>query len=296
MLTNLGAAQWEGKKLFLTNAAVLFFAKRPKLFHIQSRISCLLFQGTTKTTILDRKDFEGPLLESVRGALAFLGQHIPLRYEIKGLKRKEIPLLPEAATREALLNAAIHRDYFERGGAVFIEVYRDRVEILNPGGLVPGLKIQNLGRLSLPRDPLLADLFHRLGFVEKAGTGIGRIRTSMTEAGLNPPVFDSDSFFTVRFKMPSQQTSETKQLSASIGTKSTLSRHQVKVLIFCMTPRALVEIITTFGRTDRTKFRDSILNPLLSAGDLEMTVKDRPKSRLQKYITTEKGKQAIAKS
>lgn len=70
--------------------------------------------------------------------MKFLRQHIPARYEITGLRRREIPALPEAAVREALLNAVIHRDYFERGGVVMVELFQDRLEIVNPGGLPPG--------------------------------------------------------------------------------------------------------------------------------------------------------------
>jgi len=287
LLMNLGLAKLEHRRLALNNVGVLFFAKYPKRFHIQSRISCLLFQGTNKETILDRKDFEGGLLENVHGAMTFFGQHIPLQYRIEKLKREEISALPETAMREALLNAVIHRDYFERGGSVMVEIYRDRVEITNPGGLVPGFRLEELGRFSLPRNPLLADLFFRLGYVEKVGTGIGRIRTAMAKVGLSEPIFESGLFFTVKFQLPIER------LGASTGTKSALSGHQVTVLMLCKTPRALVEIMKSLGRTDRTKFRNVVLKPLLTAGYMALTVKDRPKSRLQKYVTTEKGLEAM---
>jgi ATP-dependent DNA helicase RecG len=176
LLVNLGLAARQGRRLVLNNAGVLFFARQPRRFHLQSRITCLLFQGRQKTQVLDRQDFDRRLAENVKGAMAFLLRHIPVRYEITGLQRREIPALPVTALREALLNAVIHRDYFERGGVVMVELFQDRLEIVNPGGLPPGLRLADLGRLSLPRNPLLADLFLRLGYVERAGSGIARIR------------------------------------------------------------------------------------------------------------------------
>ncbi|MBI5242790.1 MAG: putative DNA binding domain-containing protein, partial [Elusimicrobia bacterium] len=149
LLVNIGAARRQGKALAFNNAGVLFFAKNPRLFHLQSRITCLLFHGTDKTRILDRKDFDGSVADNVDGAMTFLQRNLPVRYEISGLKRREIPAIPEAAAREALLNAVIHRDYFERGGVVMLELFRDRIEISNPGGLVPGLSLKTLGRRSL---------------------------------------------------------------------------------------------------------------------------------------------------
>ncbi len=158
LLVNLGLAARQGRRLVLNNAGVLFFARPPRRFHLHARVTCLLFQGTQKTQILARQDFDGRLVENVEGAMTFLRQHIPMRYEISGLQRREIPALPEAAVREALLNAVIHRDYFERGGVVMVELFQDRLEIVSPGGLPPGLRLEDLGRFSLPRNPLLADL------------------------------------------------------------------------------------------------------------------------------------------
>ncbi|MFH2203835.1 MAG: ATP-binding protein [Elusimicrobiota bacterium] len=297
LLVNIAAARRQGKSLRLNNAGVLFFAKKPRLFHIQSRITCLLFQGTDKARILDRKDFDGTIAENVDGAMTFLQRNLPLRYEITGLKRKEISAVPKAAAREALLNAVIHRDYFERGGTVMVELFRDRLEISNPGGLVPGLSLKTLGRRSLPRNPLIADLFMRLGEVEKAGTGIQRIRTAVAEARLKPPVFESDLFFSVTFALPlTPGHVPPGRLGASQGTKSALSRHQVRILDFCKHPRPLVEIMKLLRRSDRTKFREGVLGPLLTAGLIVPTIPEKPRSRLQRYRTTAAGATTLKKN
>ncbi|MFA5140669.1 MAG: ATP-binding protein [Elusimicrobiota bacterium] len=296
LLINIGAARRHRKTLVFNNAGVLLFAKTPRLFHLQSRITCLLFQGTDKTGVLDRKDFDGTIADNVNSAMTFLQRNLPLRYEIGGLKRREIPAIPTAAAREALLNAVIHRDYFERGGVVMLELFRDRLEISNPGGLLPGLSLKTLGSRSLPRNPLIADLFLRLGEVEKAGTGIQRIRAAVAEAGLEPPLFESDLFFSVTFRLPRTPGHvPPERLGAAGGTKSALSRHQVRILDFCRRPRPLVEIMKRLNRSDRTKFREGVLAPLMSAGLIEPTIPGKPRSRLQRYRTTAAGAGCLAR-
>jgi ATP-dependent DNA helicase RecG len=228
LLVNIGVAERQGKSLVFNNAGVIFFAKRPTLFHIQSKITCLLFMGTQRIEILDRKDLDGGVIANVEDAMAFLKRHLPLRYEIKTLKRKEILAVPEDALREAVLNAVIHRDYFS-SGVVMVEIHRNKVEIVSPGGLVPGLTIETLGGRSLPRNPRIAELFLRADEVEKAGTGIGRIRSAVAQAGLEPPVFSSDAFFSISFPLPATPGNVPAEHSPSEGTKSGLSRDQVNL-------------------------------------------------------------------
>jgi ATP-dependent DNA helicase RecG len=88
------------------------------------------------------------------------------------------------ALREALINAVVHRDYFEKGSNVMVEIFEDRIEITNPGGLVKGLSPENFGKISMLRNPGIANLFHRIDYIEKMGTGIERIRLALKEANL----------------------------------------------------------------------------------------------------------------
>ncbi|MBI5624341.1 MAG: putative DNA binding domain-containing protein [Elusimicrobia bacterium] len=311
LLVNLGIAKRGRRNLVFTNAGVLFFAKRPQLFHLQSRVTCILFQGTARTTILDRKDFSGVLADNVEAAMTFLHQHLPLRYEITSLKRKEILAVPEAALREALLNAVIHRDYFS-SGVVMVEIHRDKVEIVNPGGLVPGLSLETLGGRSLPRNPLIAELFLRSDEVEKAGTGIGRIREAVSAAGLEPPSFKTDSFFSVSFPLPETPGNVPARLGPAEGTQSGPSRDQVTeqvagqvagqvteqvraILSAARKPCSSKELQEVIGLRSRPHFQTSYLEPILKAGWLEMTIPGKPNSRLQRYRTTAAGKAKLGR-
>lgn len=78
------------------------------------------------------------------------------------------------------------------------------------------------------------------------------------------------------------------------GTKSGLSRDQVQVLELAVEPRTLPELMAPSGRTNRTKFRDQVLAPLLAARLIGMTIPEKPRSSRQQYRTTEAGRAALA--
>ena len=84
-----------------------------------------------------------------------------------------------------------------------VEVYDDRISIVSPGGVPKGITSENFGKRSVARNPIIADLLRRTHYIEKAGTGIGRMRELMKEAGLREPYFQYDNFFEVTFSRPS---------------------------------------------------------------------------------------------
>jgi len=81
-----------------------------------------------------------------------------------------------------------------------VKIFDDRVEIVNPGGLPDGLKSADFGRVSIRRNELLCDVFHRLEIVEKAGTGIKRMRDAMKSENLPPPKIGADNFFFITLR------------------------------------------------------------------------------------------------
>ena len=164
-------------------------------------MTCALYKGVEKVDVLDRRDFNEDIIGNIEGAMNFLKQYIPVRYEMTDTpRRREVPEIPYGALREAVINAVAHRDYFEKGANVMVEIFDDRVEISNPGGLVKGLRPEDFGRKSILRNPNVAALLHRAGYIEKMGTGINKIRALIKDAGLPEPVFEFNGFFTVIFK------------------------------------------------------------------------------------------------
>lgn len=181
LLLNLGAGEFKDEQFYFNQTGVLLFSKDPTIRQPYVSVVCALFKGTGKAYILDRKELTGNLLENVEDALIFLKKHLQLRWEItsQSTRRKEILELPEVALREAMVNAVCHRDYLEQGAQVMVEIFDDRVEIYNPGGLPKGLPEKDFGRRSVCRNPNIASLLLRCDYIEKMGSGIERIHEAL---------------------------------------------------------------------------------------------------------------------
>lgn len=190
---------------FLKNGAVLFFARNPEQFFEKAVIRCIAFEGNDKRYIIDDKIMSGTLYQQFIQAIEWLKGKLDVRYDIEGAgsqPRKEIWEIPETVFREAIINALAHRDYYEKGARTTIELFNDRVEISNPGGLVSGIPRNEFGKRSLSRNPLVFGLFERIRMVEQIGSGIVRMRDLMQEAQLTPPEFYIDGLFTVILRRP----------------------------------------------------------------------------------------------
>ena len=294
ILVNIEAAERTAGRLRFRNAGVLFFAKDVPHFFPQAYITCLLVKGTDKTDVLDRKDFADGVVSDIEEALRFIERNTRTAYRIEGLRRQEVPEYPMRALREAITNAVMHRDYYEVGANVFVEIYADRIEISNPGGLPKGLTRAELGTRSVRRNPLIADLLHRIAFIEKAGTGIRRMREEASRNKCPEPQFAANGFFTASFWPSGERAGATQQATEQVGTKLEPSRHQVEILRNCREESTLLELMAIVGRSDRTKFRHQVLGPLLQAGLIEMTIPDKPRSRNQRYRTTAAGLAVLA--
>ncbi len=202
LLENLKLLSGKGN---FKNGAVLFFAKDVQKYFEQAIIRCVLFKGTDKRFIIDDKIITGNLLTQYKEALNYIISKLNLSYDIesqKGGARKEILEIPEIVFKEALINALAHRDYYEKGATINVEIFDDRIEITNPGGLVKSIAKKEFGKRSLSRNPLVFGLFERMDLVEKIGSGISRMRNAMSEVNLSAPVFSLEGMFAVIFYRP----------------------------------------------------------------------------------------------
>ncbi len=169
ILINLGLLT----ELGLNNAGVLFFSTSIHRFFLNAIIGCVLYQGTERVNILDKAEYDLDFISNLENSITFLLRNLRTEFVINDLRREEKPEVPKEVLRELLLNAMVHRDYFSEG-RILIEIFQDRIEISNPGGLL--FEKKYLGKKSLARNPLLMDLVHRMGLVEKIGSGINRIK------------------------------------------------------------------------------------------------------------------------
>jgi ATP-dependent DNA helicase RecG len=202
VFSNLRLISNEG---YLKNGAVLFFAKEPEHFFEKAVIRCVAFDGLDKRYIIDDKIMTGTLFQQYQQSMIWLKSKLNVRYDIEGeggKARKELWEIPEIVFKEAIINSLAHRDYYDKGGRITIELFNDRVEVTNPGGLVSSIAKNEFGKKSSSRNPLIFGLFERMRLVEQIGSGISRMRDLMKEEGLTPPEFNTDGMFTVTFRRP----------------------------------------------------------------------------------------------
>ncbi|MDR2446812.1 MAG: putative DNA binding domain-containing protein [Treponema sp.] len=151
-------------------------------------IKFAVFNGTKKGEFKTRKEIEGSVLRQMRSAFDFLSLSNNLFANLSGLDRVEQYDYPEIAVREAMLNAIIHRDY-SFSGSIIVNVYDDRMEFVSLGGLMPGLRTEDLFvGVSQPRNEKLANVFYRLKHIEAYGTGLRLIMQYYEDFEVKPEI------------------------------------------------------------------------------------------------------------
>lgn len=135
-----------------------------------------VFEGESKETFLDRREFTGSVLKQLEDGYAFIQLMNKTKATFSGLRRKDRRDYPDAAIREALLNAIVHRDY-SMGGSTIVNIYDEHIEFISLGGLVDGISLDAIYMgASVSRNPALANIFYRMKLIESYGTGVRKIR------------------------------------------------------------------------------------------------------------------------
>lgn len=160
----------------ILNAGVILFGKKPDIFFPNARLRCAVFGTTDTSMVIDMQDFRGDLFYLIGEAEKYILKNIHVGMRLKGLKRVDVPEINKEAFREGIINAFCHRDYLKYD-SVNIAVFKDRLEIRNPGTLYGGLTIEKIKTemVSERRNELLAEMFHHIHFIEKWGRGISMI-------------------------------------------------------------------------------------------------------------------------
>jgi ATP-dependent DNA helicase RecG len=160
----------------LLNSALILFGKTPQKYFSNAKLMCSLLASTSTSEILDQKEFNGDIFTLIKEAEKYILQNIHIGMELNGLFRNDIPEINKEAIRESVINAFLHRDYFDPD-FVSIFIFRDRVEIRSPGNLFGGLTIDDIvnRNISRRRNEILADILSRAHLVERKGRGIALI-------------------------------------------------------------------------------------------------------------------------
>ncbi len=284
----------------ITQAAQMLYGTRFLPDYPQGLLKLGRFRGTSITgDILDNKQECLHAFAMVREAIAWLDRILPLaaHFPKRSIFREDRQPVPAEALREVILNAVMHRDCSRASSYVAIAVFDDRIEVRSVGDFPTGIRAEMLAgdHPSVLRNPLMAGAFHRTGAVEVWGRGTNRVIDACRAQSIALPQFSEQAgVVTVTFRAavgPEAQIPAWHQ----VGTKSALSANQVQVLEISTIARSLQELMEPSGRTDRTKFRDQVVRPLIEAGLLEMTIPNKPRSSRQRYRATAVGLQLIDK-
>lgn len=184
----------------------------------QSKIVCTRWKGCVKGSVdgdaLDDKEFrDSSVITLLMNAESFIRNNSKNAWTIRGMKREEKSDYPYKAVREVLVNAVIHRDYQIQGSEIHVDMYDDRMEITSPGGMMNGSRIQDLDILHVPsmrRNEVVSDVFGRLHYMDRRGSGIGRIMNSYAEFVAKPEFYSSDHHFSVI--LPNRSVAELSQM------------------------------------------------------------------------------------
>ena len=177
----------------LTNAAVVLFGKDPSAFYPNLFVKIGRF-GISVVDMRFQEVCEGNLFQLLRSVMEQLEKKFlikPIRFE--GLRRIEELEYPVPALREMLLNALVHRNYM--GSMTQLRVMDDRISLWNAGTLPLELSVEKLFQThrSIPRNPLIAEVCYRVGYIDSWGRGIEKITDACKVTGLPEPVIEENT-------------------------------------------------------------------------------------------------------
>lgn len=220
ILSRLGA--WNSATGKIANAAALLFAKAPERFRPSWEIKCVQLWGTAfEKPFPSYHIYHGTVFEQIDQALDFVMSRVDHwvgpRDAAESAQAPARSELPVEAVKEAIVNAVCHRDYTDKG-SVQVMLFRDRLEVLNPGALPRGWTAENLLRShdSKPHNGILAKAMQWAGYVEKSGYGTEDIVRKCKEWGLQEPEYHP-SAVDFRLVLWRQKTNETADFTQRGG-------------------------------------------------------------------------------
>ena len=165
-------------------------------------IKAAVFADEDNTSFIDHREFGGSVFNQIESAFEYIMLNNKTKSVFSGIDRIDISDYPEAAIREALLNAVVHRDY-GFSGSIIVNINSKSIDIISIGGLVPGLAEEDiLNGISQPRNRNLAEMFHRLKYIESYGTGIRKILSLYSDSAVKPAITVTPNSF--RISLPNR--------------------------------------------------------------------------------------------
>ena len=276
----------------LLNAGQILFAKEAKL-----EMQMAIFATETKLTFLDIDQVFGNIFELIEIGESYIRKNIkwPVNFKSGSMERVEIPEIPIEAIREALINSIIHRD-FKNPKSNEIAIYKDRVEIFNPGEFPEGYTPEDFieGKEgSMPRNPLIANTLYLSKDIEKWGSGFKRIYDECQNENVKVEFkIKKNGFLVVFYRKTDEElydlTQNEEKKTYEKTYEKTYDKTQEKILQFCTEERTAKEIAEYCGYKSVDRFKRNYLKPLVDSGKIKMTIPDKPKSKNQKYVSIDR--------
>ena len=268
-----------------TVVGTLLLCEYPQAFFPQLGITAMVVDGIEfglanqdGVRFIDNKRIDGTIPQMLEEAISFVRRNTRSATIINNDgKREDRSEYPMKAVREVILNALVHRDYsiHSEDSPIRVVLYSDRLEVENPGGLYGRLPVNDLGKLpGDTRNPFLAGNLEIMIDTENRFSGIPTIISEMKNAGLRPPVFESrrGNFKVILYNDKEQR--ETVETETSDDD----------LLAFFNKPRSKEEVAGFVGVKSPYYAMRRYIKPLLESGVIEMTMPDKPKSVLQRYV------------
>ena len=281
----------------LTYAGLMFADDSPLL---QCRVFCTRWDGLNKSggvdDAIDAEEFEGDIISLLRNSHNFVRLNSKVRWKKMPDHRINKPDYADRAVFEALANAFMHRDYSIIGSEVHVDMYDDRIDIYSPGGMPDGSLIQAWDINNVPsmrRNLIIADIFNRLEFSERQGSGLRKIREETeylygyTQEDAPKFISTPSTFHVVLKNMNYDLVSRGDQDSDQVSDHDDQDVRMKAIVEFCTVARTREEMKQYLGMAHNNYFRKTILRPLIDSGKLSMTIPEKPNSRNQKYIRTQ---------
>ena len=175
---------------------LMVFGRRPQAHpHTHNLfVQCTRYDGRDQAAdVLSAAEGTGRLEDQVRQCMGWF-RSLGRREEYRGIHRKDIPMVPEAALREAIVNAVIHRDYAITGSQVLLEVFSDRIVVTSPGALPNHMTVERAtgGGAPRSRNEMMANAMVVRRLMERRGRGWLVIRHAMREFNGTEPTLEND--------------------------------------------------------------------------------------------------------
>lgn len=287
-----------------TQGAVLMFGKTRERHFPDAWVQCGRFRGQDKVDIFDQQDIHAHLPDAVDQIEQFLKKHAFKTARFGAMQREDIWSIPLTMLREAIVNAVVHSDYAQRGTPIRVAFFDDRIDIESPGLLMPGMTVDDMKNgVSRIRNPVIARMFRELDLIEQWGSDVKRIFSEAASLGLPEPAI-AEIATGVQFRIFLAQAHQPGLQAHAVANNPevTLSRLESRLesnlaakllLLLEQQDGGKASLAKSLGHKSVSGELHKQIRRLLDLGMVQMTLPDKPQSRLQRYQLTAKAHQLL---